>query len=231
MQLDFRSREVTLKLVYYGPSQSGKSVNLRALQDRIPPTLRPRLITLDANDDRTLFLDLLPLSIDLGELTLRINVYTVPGKPELAATRRLVLRGVDGVVFVADSRHSETRSNAESFVDLKQNLREIDRSLKDLPLVIQFNKRDAADVRSDEELDALAARGSEPVLRAIATRGVGVGESFVAALRAVFARLESTGELGRTLRQSPDALIETITRRLALPAAAATARAPIAGKP
>lgn len=229
MQLDFRSREVTLKIVYYGPSQSGKSLNLRALQERIPPTVRPRLITLDANDDRTLFLDLLPLSIDLGELCLRINVYTVPGKPELAATRRLVLRGVDGVVFVADSRHSATRSNAESFVDLKQNLREIDRSLKDLPLVIQFNKRDAADVRSDEELDALAARGSEPVLRAIAARGVGVGESFVAVLRAVFARLESTGDLGRTLRQSPDALIETITRRLSLLTPAA--RAPIAGKP
>lgn len=229
MQLDFRSREVTLKIVYYGPSQSGKSANLRALQDRISPTQRPRLITLDANDDRTLFLDLLPLSIDLGELTLRINAYTVPGKPELAATRRLVLRGVDGVVFVADSRNSETRSNAESFVDLKQNLREIDRSLKDLPLVIQFNKRDASEVRSDEELDALAARGSEPVLRAIAPRGVGVCESFVAVLRAVFNRLESTGELGRTLRQSPEALIETITRRLALPIGGA--RAQIGGKP
>jgi mutual gliding-motility protein MglA len=224
VQVDFRSREVTLKLVYYGPSQSGKSSNLRALQDRVAASHRPRLITLDANDDRTLFLDLLPLSIELGEVTLRINLYTVPGKAELSATRRLVLRGVDGVVFVADSRNSATRANAESFVDLKQNLRDIGRALKDLPLVIQFNKRDAFDVRSDEELCALAQRGSEPVLRAVAPRDEGVCETFTTLLEVVFARLDAAGELSRTLRQSPTQLLELVSKTLALPSATAGAR-------
>lgn len=224
MQLDFRSREVTLKLVYYGPSQSGKSANLRALQERIAAARRPRLITLDANDDRTLFLDLLPLAVELGDHTLRINVYTVPGKPELAATRRLVLRGVDGVAFIADSRNSETRTNAESFVDLKQNLRDIGRSLSDLPLVIQFNKRDAHDVRSDQELCELARRGNEPVFRSTATRGEGVVETFVALLDLVLCKLDKSGELARSLGLSPTAIVDAVRQSLSLPDALAHAR-------
>lgn len=224
MQLDFRSREVTLKLVYYGPSQSGKSANLRALQERIAAARRPRLITLDANDDRTLFLDLLPLAVELGDHTLRINVYTVPGKPELAATRRLVLRGVDGVAFIADSRNSETRTNAESFVDLKQNLRDIGRSLSDLPLVIQFNKRDAHDVRSDQELCELARRGNEPVFRSTATRGEGVVETFVALLDLVLCKLDKSGELARSLGLSPTAIVDAVRLSLSLPDALAHAR-------
>jgi signal recognition particle receptor subunit beta len=224
VQLDFRSREVTLKLVYYGPSQSGKSANLRALQDRIGAARRPRLITLDANDDRTLFLDLLPLAVELGDHTLRINVYTVPGKPELAATRRLVLRGVDGVAFIADSRNSETRSNAESFVDLKQNLRDIGRSLSELPLVIQFNKRDAHDVRTDDELSSLARRGGEPVFRSVATRGEGVTETFLALLELVLSRLAKSGELTPSLRMTPAAIVDAVCASLVLPAPVAAAR-------
>ncbi len=217
MQLDFRSREVTLKIVYYGPSQSGKSANLRALQERIAADHRPRLITLDANDDPTLFLDLLPLVIVVGEITLRINLYTVPGKPELAATRRLVLRGVDGVVFVTDSRIGATRANAESFVDLKQNLRDINRDIKELPLVIQANKRDVPDIRSDDELAALAQRGAEPVFRAVACRGEGVSESFVALLQIIFAKLDASGELARTVHCTAAALTNAVTTTLSLP--------------
>lgn len=214
MQLDLRARELTLKLVYYGPEHAGKSSNLRALQQRIAPAHRSRIITLDANDDRTLFLDLLPLSIPLGELTLRINVYTVPGKPLLAPTRRLVLLGVDGIAFIADSRVSEARANAESFVDLKQNLRDSGRDIRSVPLVIQFNKRDHADARSDAELEALANRGSEPVLRAVAARGEGVAETFVALLDVVLRRLENTGELARLARTDAAAALRAITDAL-----------------
>ncbi|MBL8681575.1 MAG: gliding motility protein [Myxococcales bacterium] len=216
MQLDFRARELTLKFVYYGPSHGGKTTNLRALQDRIAPSHRSKIITLDANDDRTLFLDLLPLSVTIGDVVLRLNLYTVPGKPLLAATRRLVLQGVDGVAFVADSRTSEARANAESFVDLKQNLRDAGRDIRAVPLVIQFNKRDVEDARPDAELDALADRGSEPVLRAVATRGEGVTETFVALLDVVLRRLDSTGELARTLRVDATTALVNITSTLGL---------------
>jgi signal recognition particle receptor subunit beta len=217
VQLDFRARELTLKFVYCGPSHAGKSTNLRVLHDRIAPLHRSKIITLDANDDGTLFLDLLPLSVKMGDVVVRLNLYTVPGKALLTATRRLVLQGVDGVVFVADSRSSETRSNAESFVDLKQNLRDSGRDIRTLPLVIQFNKRDAADARPDSELDALADRGSEPVLRAIASRGEGVSETFVALLDVVLRRLETAGELERTLHVDSTTALVSITDALGLP--------------
>src|SRR5262245_61385320 len=111
-------------------------------------------MTLETQDDRTLFFDLLPLTFrsQNGEASLRIKLFTVPGQPIHAATRRLVLQGADGVALIADSRIAETQSNAASFFDLKQNLRDNGLELSKMPLVIQFNKRDLPDIRSDEEL-------------------------------------------------------------------------------
>ncbi|HEY4121704.1 MAG TPA: gliding motility protein, partial [Byssovorax sp.] len=121
MQLDFTAREVTIKIVYYGPALSGKTTNLVALHGQAGAEARGRLMTLETQDDRTLFFDLLPLTFRAkdGDVSLRIKLYTVPGQPIHAATRRLVLQGADGVVLVADSRIDETQKNAEAFFDLR----------------------------------------------------------------------------------------------------------------
>ena len=124
MQLDFSAREVTIKLVYYGPALSGKTSNLVALHGLAGAEARGRLMTLETQDDRTLFFDLLPLTFRAkdGDVSLRIKLFTVPGQPVHAATRRLVLQGADGVALIADSQISETQHNAEAFFDLKENL-------------------------------------------------------------------------------------------------------------
>src|SRR6187402_3973284 len=124
VQLDFVKRELTIKLVYYGPALSGKTTNLQALHAAADGETRGRLMSLDTNDDRTLFFDLLPLSyVDKSGLSVRLKVFTVPGQVIHGSTRRLVVQGADGVAFIADSRVSETDANAESFLDLRDNLR------------------------------------------------------------------------------------------------------------
>lgn len=217
MQVDFRAREVALKLVYYGPALSGKTTNLRSLHERIEDRQRTRLVTLDTRDDRTLFFDLLPLTIRMGAVSLRIKLYTVPGQVIHNATRRLVLQSVDGVAFIADSRIAETRSNAESFVNLKQNLRDAGIELKSLPLVIQFNKRDLPDTRKDDELKELARKGGEPVYQAVAVKGVGVGETFMGLINRVLLRLDEENTLEKTFETTRQTLLETIAAQLDLP--------------
>jgi signal recognition particle receptor subunit beta len=224
VQLDDRSREVALKLVYDGPALSGKTANLRALHELVAEPHRARMIALDTRDDRTMFFDLLPLTVKVNGVALRIKLYTVPGQALHNATRRLVLQGVDGVAFIADSRVTAARSNAESFVNLKQNLRDAGRDIKSVPLVIQFNKRDLPEVRSDAELVALAKMGAEPVFRAVASRGEGVGETFVALLERVLQKLEREGALASAFSTDAASALAEITDALALPKASAAAR-------
>lgn len=183
MQLDFSARELTIKLVYYGPALSGKTTNLQALHAAADAKTTGRLMTLETRDDRTLFFDLLPLAFrDAGGLAVRLKVFTVPGQVIHASTRRLVVQGADGIAFIADSQVAETENNAASFLDLKHNLKANGITLKQMPVVIQFNKRDLPGGRSDEEIAALAAQGREPVYLAVATQGVGVVESFLGLL-------------------------------------------------
>lgn len=212
MQLNFAAREVALKLVYYGPALSGKTTNLKALHELTREASRGRLMTLDTKDDRTLFFDMLPLvfksEADAGGTSLRVKVFTVPGQVVHASTRRLVLQGADGVAFIADSQLSETESNAASFLDLRENLKEQGRALKDVPLVIQFNKRDLRDVRSDEEIAELARRGREPVYKASAVNGTGVVESFFGLLDRAWRKLDAEHDLSKKLGIAPDALLE-----------------------
>lgn len=218
MQLDFAAREVTIKLVYYGPALSGKTTNLAALHGRAGPEARGRLMTLETQDDRTLFFDLLPLTFRSkdGDVSLRIKLYTVPGQPIHAATRRLVLQGADGVAFIADSRVTELQRTAEAFHDLRQNLRENKIELARLPVVIQFNKRDLPDVRSDEELARLAVQGKEPVFRAIATRGIGVVETFVCLLWLTWRSLDASHQLSRKLQIDGEELVAGAARQLGI---------------
>jgi signal recognition particle receptor subunit beta len=216
VQLDFAAREVTIKLVYYGPARSGKTTNLDSLHNLAGADARGRLMTLNTQDDRTLFFDLLPLTFRSkdGDVSLRLKLFTVPGQPMHAATRRLVLQGADGVALIADSQVSETQSNAESFFDLRTNLKENGLELSRMPLVIQFNKRDLPEIRSDEELEKLAARGKEPVYKAIATRGVGTVETFMGLLHLTWETLDTTHQLSKRLSISGDDLLSSAARQL-----------------
>jgi signal recognition particle receptor subunit beta len=215
VQLDFVNRELTIKLVYYGPALSGKTTNLQALHKAAAPGASGRLMTLETRDDRTLFFDLLPLTFkSQGSLAVRLKVFTVPGQVIHSSTRRLVVQGADGIAFIADSRLSETQHNAESFMDLKQNLKEHGLTLRQMPLIIQFNKRDLPDVRSDEEIAQLAAQGREPVYMAVATRGLGAVESFIGLLHLTWSALNAEHDLDRKFGFDSRAFLASVAEKL-----------------
>jgi len=217
VQLNFASREVAIKLVYYGPALSGKTTNLKALHDLVLADSRGRLMTLETKDDRTLFFDMLPLVFKTegeGGMSLRVKVFTVPGQNVHVSTRKLVLQGADGVVFVADSQLSEAENNAASFLDLRKNLKELGRSLSTLPMVIQFNKRDLPNVRTDAEIDELAKRGKEPVYKAAAMSGRGVLECFFGLLDRSWQHLDAEHALSAKLGLAPEAFLELAAESL-----------------
>jgi signal recognition particle receptor subunit beta len=224
LQINFGGREIALKLVYYGPALSGKTTNLRSLHQLTTEGARGRLMTLETKDDRTLFFDMLPLAVraeaerpgQLPGMTLRIKIFTVPGQVLHASTRKLVLQGADGVIFVADSQISETESNAASFLDLRQNLKDLHLSLRELPLVIQFNKRDLERVRSDAELAALARKGREPVFRASAVHGQGVLETFFGLLHLAWTKLDGEHQLAKMIGVASDDLLPMAARQLGI---------------
>jgi hypothetical protein len=151
-----------------------------------------------------------------GGMTLRIKVFTVPGQVLHSSTRRLVLQGADGVAFIADSQKSETEHNAASFLDMRQNLQELGLNPKQLPMVIQFNKRDMDRVRSDEEIGVLASRGREPVFKASAVQGKGVLETFFGLLYVTWAKLDGEHNLAQMLGIESDALLPLAARQLGL---------------
>ncbi len=225
MQLDFKARELTIKLVYYGPALSGKTTNLQAIHQLVSPGVAGRLMTLETKDDRTLFFDLLPLTLTAGSgLQVRVKLFTVPGQVIHKSTRRLVLQGADGVAFIADSQRSETKANAQSFTDLRKNLKDNGLDAAAMPLVIQFNKRDLPDIRSDEEIDALATRGKEPVYKAIAIRGVGVLETLVGLMRITWARLEASHQLADKFGVEGEPLLAELRRHLGMEGAPGAVR-------
>jgi signal recognition particle receptor subunit beta len=223
VQINFGGREIALKLVYYGPALSGKTTNLRSLHQLTSEASRGRLMTLETKDDRTLFFDMLPLTLraeadrgGLAGMTLRIKIFTVPGQVLHASTRRLVLQGADGVAFIADSQISETEHNAASFLDLRQNLTELGLSLKQLPVVIQFNKRDLEKVRSDEDVNLLARRGREPVFKASALSGGGVIETFFGLLYLTWTKLDREHQLAKMLGIASGDLLPMAARQLGI---------------
>lgn len=225
MQLDFKARELTLKLVYYGPALSGKTTNLQAVHELVTAESRGRLMTLETKDDRTLFFDLLPLSVMAHRgLSIRIKLFTVPGQVIHNATRRLVLQGADGVAFIADSQRAETKANAAAFVNLRQNLIENGFDPATMPLVIQFNKRDMPDVRSDAEIDALAQKGKEPVYKAVALRGRGVLETLMGLVDITWQRLEAEHQLSEKFGVRSDALLDEVRTKLGIGSAPNEAR-------
>lgn len=173
-QVDFTERQLTLKLVYYGPPLSGKTSNLKALHDAVDKLNRGRLMTLDTRDDRTLFFDLLPIFFRTSAFSFRIKVYTVPGQPVHEATRKVVLAGADGVVFVADSRPDQLEANRASWKNLVANLDAL--GLSRVPIVVQYNKRDLPDAVPLASAERFGH--SAEVLEACAKQGQGVVETF-----------------------------------------------------
>ncbi|HQT94119.1 MAG TPA: hypothetical protein PK435_05770 [Thermoanaerobaculaceae bacterium] len=181
-----RTREIITKIVYYGPPLGGKTTNLRTLYDGYPPATRGELVVVPAGGDRTIFFDFLP--VDAGTLRgmrVRVQLYTVPGQVHYNATRQVVLRGVDAVVFVADSQRELLRSDRESWENLKENLALQGLTLAELPHVLQYNKRDLADVLSVEDLDELLNEFNAPFFEAVSTTGIGVEETLQAVVKLV----------------------------------------------
>jgi signal recognition particle receptor subunit beta len=147
-------------------------------------------------------------------MSLRVKVFTVPGQVLHASTRRLVLQGADGVAFIADSQIRETENNAAAFIDLRDNLRELGLSVAEMPLVIQFNKRDMPGVRSDDEIAVLASRGREPVYKASAVTGSGVLESFFGLLQLTWNKLDQEHQLGKNLGIDRDKFLPMVADKL-----------------
>ena len=178
--VSYSGKEINAKLVYYGAGLSGKTTNLEAIYEAVPDTSRGKMVSMKTQSDRTLFFDLLPL--DLGEIMgfkTRFLLYTVPGQVFYNATRKLVLKGADAIVFVADSEVGKMEENKESIANLRANLAEYKVSLDDLPWVIQYNKRDLPNVYTCDELNAELNPGAKvPFFEAVATQGKGVFETF-----------------------------------------------------
>ena len=190
---NYATRELSAKIVYYGPGLSGKTTNIEMVHKILRPDQKGRLISLPTETDRTLFFDFLP--IDLGLIKgfkVRFHLYTVPGQVFYNATRRLVLQGVDGVVFVADSQREMMNSNLESLRNLMDNLSTYGKKLEELPFVLQYNKRDLRNVAPVGELDKSLNFLRVPTYEAVAPSGKGVTETLVAISRLVFANLRKT---------------------------------------
>lgn len=193
-----RERQLTIKLVYYGPPLSGKTTNLRYIHSQVDEQGRGRLMTLDTRDDRTLFFDLLPIFFKASGLSFRLKVYTVPGQPMHEATRRIVLKGVDGIAFVADAQRAQIRSNNESYDSLVANLSHLSIDRGKVPVVVQFNKCDLDDILGPGETAAWAETHGETTFRSCALRGDGVLDTFFGLLSATWAHLDRDLNLART---------------------------------
>lgn len=173
--INYAFKEISCKIVYYGPGLSGKTTNLQYVHQKIPSQTRGELISLATDQDRTLYFDFLP--VDIGKIhgfSTKFQLYTVPGQVYYNATRKLVLRGVDGLVFVADSQRSKMDENIESLQNLVENLSEYGYDPDKIPLVFQYNKRDLPDLSSVEELEKRLNPKGLFYFEAVATKGVGV---------------------------------------------------------
>lgn len=217
VQFNLSQREITLKLVYYGPALSGKTTNLQIVHQMLDPQCRGRLMTLDTADDRTLFFDLMPIFFRTSAgFKVKLKLYTVPGQVMHASTRRIVLAGSDGLVFVADSQRKEARANEDAWNGMVENLKQNGIDLADIATVIQFNKRDLPDIRTDEELEAMRATSKEPIYAAVAVQGKGVMETLHACVRLAFRQLNKKYEFERKFGLSEKEFLTSIFKNVDL---------------
>jgi signal recognition particle receptor subunit beta len=188
--INYASREINCKIVYYGPGLGGKTTNLEYIYQKVSPNTRGKLISLATETERTLFFDFLP--VDLGTIRgfkTRFHLYTVPGQVYYNASRKLILKGVDGCVFVADSQVERLDANIESMHNLYENLAEYGYDLRQIPFVIQYNKRDLPSVSPVEELERHLNPDSVPSYEGVATTGLGVFDTLKAVAKLVIKSL------------------------------------------
>ena len=192
--INYASREINCKIVYYGPGLGGKTTNLQYIYDSTAAQAKGKLISLATETDRTLFFDFLPL--DLGTVRgfkTRFHLYTVPGQVFYDASRKLILKGVDGIVFVADSQRERMDANIEALFNLDLNLKQHGYDLTKVPYVLQHNKRDLPNVTSADDLKAELNRKGEPVFEGVANRGIGVFDTLKAVAKQVLLELRKNG--------------------------------------
>jgi signal recognition particle receptor subunit beta len=192
--INYSSREINCKIVYYGPGLCGKTTNLQYVYAKTNPEAKGKMISLATETERTLFFDFLPLS--LGEIRgfkTRFHLYTVPGQVFYDASRKLILKGVDGVVFVADSQIERMEANLESVENLRVNLAEQGYDLSKIPYVVQYNKRDLPNIATMEELHRLINPTNVPEFQAVAPTGVGVFDTLKAVAKLVLTELKKGG--------------------------------------
>jgi signal recognition particle receptor subunit beta len=192
--INYSSREINCKIVYYGPGLCGKTTNLKYIYDKTNPEAKGKMISLATETERTLFFDFLPLS--LGEIRgfkTRFHLYTVPGQVFYDASRRLILKGVDGVVFVADSQVERFEANIESMDNLRVNLADQGYNLDRIPFVIQYNKRDMPNILPSEDLRQHLNTNKVPDFDAVATTGVGVFDTLKSVAKLVLSELKRGG--------------------------------------
>lgn len=188
--INYASREINCKIVYYGPGLCGKTTNLQHIFESTAPHARGKLISLATETDRTLFFDFMPLELGtVRGFKTRFHLYTVPGQVFYDASRKLILKGVDGVVFVADSQEERMDANVESLYNLEENLQTQGYDLMKLPYVLQLNKRDLPNIIPVEELTAELRRKEEPVVEAVAASGAGVFDTLKAVAKQVLTEL------------------------------------------
>jgi hypothetical protein len=206
---NYASKEITIKIVYYGPGLSGKTTNLQYLHSIFDPAKRGKLISLATEADRTLFFDFLPVELGkISDFSIRFQLYTVPGQVRYNATRKLVLKGADAVVFVADSQHEMKDQNLESIRNMRENLIANNINPDDIPIMLQFNKRDLSNIAPVEELNSyLNEQGQYEFREAVAVNGTGVEETFQRINHLV---MKGIAEKHKITIQPPEELLEAV---------------------
>ena len=223
MQFNTGQRELTLKIVYYGPGLSGKTTNLRALYERIQPQLRGHLMTLDTADDRTLFFDTLPLVFTAGNLKVKLKLFTVPGQVMHNSTRRIVLQGADAIAFIADSQPAKRQENYKYWLNMVENLKANGLEIDSMPNVVQWNKKDLGDSTTDEAIEKMRRENKQPVYEAVAVQGQGVVETFLGLVELTFDHVDRVYQLSQKIGLDRKAFVEELRRCLVDP--------PVQGEP
>jgi signal recognition particle receptor subunit beta len=190
--LNYSTREINFKIVYYGPGLSGKTTNIKYIYEKIKKDNKGKLVSLATETERTLFFDFFPL--DLGTIKdykVRFHLYTVPGQIYYSASRKLILKGVDGLVFVADSQTERYEANIESIQDMLENLRDYKIDFATIPYVLQLNKRDLPNISPANELIGVLRKKEEPVLEAVAYKGDGVVDTLKAISKLIMSEIKN----------------------------------------
>ncbi len=190
--INFATKEINCKIVYYGPGLSGKTTNIKWIYDHIRPENKGEMITLATETERTLFFDFVPIEVsNVKGFKVRFHLYTTPGQIIYRASRKLILKGVDGIVFVADSQEDRHDANLDTLDDMIENLKDYDINIEEIPLVFQYNKRDLPNVLPVEVLRRDLNRWNRPDFEAVAHKGIGVLETFKEISRQVLKKLKS----------------------------------------